>query len=105
MKNYFIEENAEYYSFIAENPVFSLLRHKIGVTVCTGDDYERPPVPESVSRYQMDSALAIKQIIVSGYVADAENVERNNIEVQNTLSEKGFGEHEIDELFILAAMQ
>lgn len=105
MKNYFIEENAEYYSFIAENPVFSLLRHEIGVTVCTGDDYERPPVPESVSRYQMDSALAITSIVVSGYVADAENVDRNNIEVENTLSEKGFGEQEINELFVLAAMQ
>jgi len=105
MKNYFIEENEDYYSFIAETPVFSLLRHKIGVTVCTGDDYERPPVPESVSRYQMDSALAISSVVVSGYIADAENVERNNIEVQNTLSEKGFGAEEIDELFVLAAMQ
>lgn len=105
MKNYFIEENAEYYSFIAENPVFSLLRHEVGVTVCTGDDYERPPVPEVVSRYQMDSALATTSVVVSGYVADAENVERNNIEVENTLLEKGFSEQEIDELFVLAAMQ
>ncbi len=105
MKNYFIKENAEYYSFIAENPVFSLLRHEIGVTVCTGDDYERPPVPESVSRYQMDSALAIKQISVSGYVANAEIVDRNNIEVVNTFSAKGLDEQEVNELFVLAAMQ
>ncbi len=105
MKNYFIEENEDYYSFIAENPVFSLLRHEIGVTVCTGDDYERPPVPESVSRYQMDSALAIKQIIVSGYVADAETIDRDNTEVENTFSAKGLDEQEVDELFVLAAMQ
>ena len=105
MKTYFEKEDGAYFAFIADNPIFSLVRHKVGVTVCTGDDYEQPPIPESVNRSQMDSALAIKQIIVSGYVADAETIDRNNIEVQNTLSEKGFGEQEIDELFILAAMQ
>lgn len=105
MKTYFEKEDGAYFAFIADNPIFSLVRHKVGVTVCTGDDYERPPVPESVSRYQMDSALAIKQIIVSGYIADTENIERSNIEVQNTLSEKGFSQQSIDELFILAAMQ
>lgn len=105
MKTYFEKEDGAYFAFIAENPVFSLLRHEIGVTVCTGDDYERPPVPESVSRYQMDSALAIKQIIVSGYVADAEIIDRNNIEVVNTFSAKGLDEQEVNELFVLAAMQ
>lgn len=98
MKIFFENEGENFQEFITHNPVYSLLRHVIGVTVCTEEDYEHTPVPFSVSRTQMNAALAEYGIsIASGYIFDADEVCREQASLQN------FNSNELDELFRLAA--
>ncbi len=101
MKTYFENEGDECQKFIGENPIYSLLRHAIGVTVCTEEDYKPSPVPYSVSRYQMDTALLELKITATGYVKTSDEVLRDNSQTTQSLSK--LGADEIDDLFRLAA--
>jgi hypothetical protein len=98
MKTFFENEGENFQDFITHNPVYSLLRHAVGVTVCTDEDYEPSPVPLSVSRTQMNAALAEYGIeVVSGYIFDVEEVCREQAILPN------FNSNEMDDLFRLAA--
>lgn len=97
MKQFFENEGADYQAYIVENPIFSLLRHVDGVTVCTEDDYEPTSIPFSVSRSQMDLALKEMSLKGKGYVFDADEVCRDESSLPN------FSPSELDNLFRLAA--
>lgn len=103
MKKIFETEGDEYQDYISKNPIHSLLRHAVGVTVCTEEDYELPLMPYSVNRYQMNAAIKELGILGSGYVFTENEIIRDNPQVAISLS--SLNNEEIDNLFFLAARQ
>lgn len=101
MKTFFENEGVKFQRFIAENPVYSLLRHADGVTVCTDEGYEPSPVPVLVYRSQLDLVLSDIKLTGKGYVFEADEVLRDDTRVAQNLSK--LNSDEIDSLFRLAA--